>query len=208
MKIEKVDINELKSPAYNPREITPAEMEKLINSIKEFGYVDPIIVNDFNMHIVGGNQRYEALKMMGWTEVDVVYIHEENLNREKALNIALNKINGEWDFDKLTDIFNELQEIGFDLSFTGFDEFEIDALVTDDDEISSLFDYDDEEEDDDEELEDYLEVEGEHVRSYVVSVSFTTKEKVNNFLKYIGSDKEIVRDTILVKEEDLDRSFE
>lgn len=124
MKIEKVNISELVSPAYNPRDITPEEMEKLKRSIIEFGYVDPIIVNEVNNHIIGGNQRYEALKSLGYDEVDVVYVHEEDQNREKALNIALNKISGEWDFDKLDDIFMSMELDGFDISLTGFDDFE------------------------------------------------------------------------------------
>lgn len=125
MEIEKVNIQELISPSYNPRDITPEEMEKLKTSIQEFGYVDPIIVNDVNMHIVGGNQRYEALKELEYNEVDVVYVHEEDLNREKALNIALNKISGEWDNEKLNQIFEEFRFEGFDTDLTGFDEWEI-----------------------------------------------------------------------------------
>ena len=125
MEIVKVDINELISPEYNPRQITDDEMEKLKNSINEFGYVAPIIVNKHNNHIVGGNQRYEALKSLGYTDVDVVFVDEPDLNREKALNIALNKISGDWDNEKLTQIFNEMSFEGFDITLTGFEDFEI-----------------------------------------------------------------------------------
>ena len=125
MEIVKVDINELISPEYNPRQITDDEMEKLKNSINEFGYVAPIIVNKYNNHIIGGNQRYEALKSLGYTDVDVVFVDEPDLNREKALNIALNKISGEWDFVKLADIIDELELNDFDIPLTGFDEQEL-----------------------------------------------------------------------------------
>jgi len=126
LKIEKVDINTLISPDYNPRDITPAEMEKLKTSIQEFGYVDPIIVNDVNNHIIGGNQRYEALKELEYNEVDVVYIHEEDINREKALNIALNKISGEFDEVKLNQIFTDFELEGFNQTeLTGFNTEEI-----------------------------------------------------------------------------------
>ena len=121
MKIEKVKIEDLISPAYNPRDITPDEMEKLKTSIQEFGYVDPIIVNEHNNHIVGGNQRYEALKALEYTKVNVVYINETDPNREKALNIALNKISGEWDFGKLSEILDDMEMEGFDITLTGFD---------------------------------------------------------------------------------------
>ena len=125
MEIVKVDINELISPEYNPRQITDDEMEKLKNSINEFGYVAPIIVNKYNNHIIGGNQRYEALKSLGYTDVDVVFVDEPDSNREKALNIALNKISGEWDFVKLADIIDELELNDFDIPLTGFDEQEL-----------------------------------------------------------------------------------
>ena len=129
MEIVKVDINELISPEYNPRQITDDEMEKLKNSINEFGYVAPIIVNKYNNHIVGGNQRYEALKSLGYTDVDVIFVDEPDLNREKALNIALNKISGEWDEVKLNQIFTEMKLAGFDkVSLTGFEDYEVQEL--------------------------------------------------------------------------------
>ena len=128
MEIVKVDINELISPEYNPRQITDDEMGKLKNSINEFGYVAPIIVNKHNNHIIGGNQRYEALKSLGYTDVDVVFVDEPDLNREKALNIALNKISGEWDFVKLADILDDLELDDFDISLTGFDDLELESF--------------------------------------------------------------------------------
>lgn len=120
MEIVKVNINELISPEYNPRQITDDEMEKLKNSINEFGYIAPIIVNKHNNHIVGGNQRYEALKSLGYTDVDVIFIDEPDLNREKALNIRLNNSSGDWDIGKLDTIFEELELTGFDITLTGF----------------------------------------------------------------------------------------
>ena len=125
MQTEKVNMESLVSPEYNPRTITSEEMEKLKNSINEFGYVDPIIVNRVNNHIVGGNQRFLALKELGYDEVDVIFIVEEDINREKALNIALNKISGDWDEEKLEHIFQDLEFNGFDLTFTGFDNVEL-----------------------------------------------------------------------------------
>ena len=121
MEIVKVDINELISPEYNPRQITDDEMEKLKNSINEFGYVAPIIVNKHNNHIVGGNQRYEALKQLGYTMIDVIYINQPDINKEKALNIRLNNLSGEWDTNKLQNILDDLKLQEFDVSLTGFD---------------------------------------------------------------------------------------
>lgn len=120
MDIQKVNINDLISPDYNPRHITPEAMESLKRSINEFGYVSPLIVNDVNNHIVGGNQRYEALKQLGITEVEVSYVHIEDLDKEKALNIRLNNNSGDWDIGKLDNIFQDLEIKGFDLTLTGF----------------------------------------------------------------------------------------
>ena len=121
MDVEKVNIDKLISPDYNPRHITPAAMESLKQSINEFGYVTPIIVNDVNNHIIGGNQRYEALKQLGYTEIDVSYVHITDINREKLLNIRLNNNSGDWDIGKLDTIFQDLELTGFDLTLTGFE---------------------------------------------------------------------------------------
>ena len=121
MEIVKVDINELISPEYNPRQITDEEMGKLKNSINEFGYIAPIIVNKHNNHIVGGNQRCLALKQLGYTMIDVIYINEPDINKEKALNIRLNNLSGEWDKIKLQNILDDLKLQEFDVSLTGFD---------------------------------------------------------------------------------------
>lgn len=120
MEIKKVQINDLISPDYNPRTITPEELKKLKDSLEEFGYISPIIVNKYNNHIVGGNQRYLCLKELNYTEIDVIYINEPDIQREKALNIRLNNLSGEWDTGKLETIFNEFESTGFNADLTGF----------------------------------------------------------------------------------------
>ena len=120
MDVETVKISELISPKYNPRHITPEAMESLKKSLDEFGYVAPIIVNKHNNHILAGNQRVTALKELGYDEVDVVYTNITDLNREKALNIRLNNLSGDWDIGKLDTIFQDLELDGFDLTLTGF----------------------------------------------------------------------------------------
>lgn len=125
MKIEKVKLSDLNSPSWNPRYITDEDFRKLKNSLETFGYVDPIIVNKHNMNIVGGNQRYQALKKLGYKEIDVIFIDEPNLDKEKALNISLNKISGDWDTEKLNTLLEEIELSEVDVSLTGFDDFEI-----------------------------------------------------------------------------------
>lgn len=131
MDVETVKIDTLISPDYNPRHITPDAMESLKKSLNEFGYVAPIIVNKHNNHILAGNQRVTALKELGYDEVDVVYTNIEDLNREKALNIRLNNLSGDWDIGKLDTIFQDLELDGFDLTLTGFATDNLQPFETD-----------------------------------------------------------------------------
>lgn len=206
MEIVKVDINELISPEYNPRQITDEEMEKLKNSINEFGYVDPIIVNKHNNHIVGGNQRYEALKSLGYTDVDVIFVDEPDLNREKALNIALNKISGEWDNEKLTQIFKDMKVEGFDPELSGFGDYELDFYLDNEDEdFFNPFNDDESDLDYEEETpEDYMDVEGERSNEqYIITIGFTTRENANIFLKYINAPYELKQRSVGIHESEI-----
>ena len=132
MEFKKLKINSLIPAIYNPRKkLKPgdAEYEKIKNSITEFGYVDPIIVNS-DMTIIGGHQRWSVLKALGYDEVDCVVI-EIDKTKEKALNIALNKVTGEWNKELLADLIKDLQSLDYDVSMTGFEPPEIDELFND-----------------------------------------------------------------------------
>jgi len=132
MEFKKLNINTLIPASYNPRKkLKPGdpEFEKIKNSITEFGYVDPIIVNS-DMTIIGGHQRWSVLKTLGYTEVDCVVI-EIDKTKEKALNIALNKVTGEWNKELLADLIKDLQSLDYDVAMTGFDPPEIDELFND-----------------------------------------------------------------------------
>ena len=206
MEIKKVNIDELISPSYNPREITPEEMEKLKTSITEFGYCDPIIVNKVNNHIVGGNQRYEAMKQLGYTEFEVSYVNIPDLNREKALNIRLNNLSGEWDMTKLEKIIDEFKMEKFDITLTGFGDFELDFYLDNDtDDFFNPFDDDESDLDyEDETPDDYMDVEGERTNEqYVVSISFTTREDANIFLKYINAPYELKQRSVGIHESEI-----
>jgi DNA modification methylase len=133
MKIEKLKTKNLIPADYNPRKDLKAgdpEYDKLKQSIEEFGYVEPIIWNKTTGRVVGGHQRLKVLLDMGVTEVDCVVI-EINEDKEKALNVALNKISGDWDKDKLMLLITDLQGVDFDVSLTGFDAAELDELFKD-----------------------------------------------------------------------------
>ena len=133
MLIEKMKTENLLPADYNPRkDLKPGdeEYEKLKRSIEQFGYVEPVIWNKTTGRVVGGHQRLKVLIDMGINEVDCVVV-EMDENKEKALNVALNKISGEWDKDKLALLISDLQAEDFDVSLTGFDAAEIDDLFKD-----------------------------------------------------------------------------
>ena len=133
MVIERKHTADLIPADYNPRkDLKPgdAEYEKLKRSIEQFGYVEPVIWNKTTGFVVGGHQRLKVLLDMGITEVECVVV-EMDAEKEKALNIALNKISGEWDTDKLALLIADLQGADFDVSLTGFEPAEIDSLFKD-----------------------------------------------------------------------------
>lgn len=103
------------------------EYERLKRSIEVFGYVDPIIINSDGT-VIGGHQRLSVLVDLGYTEADVAVVNL-NKNDEKALNIALNKIAGEWDNEKLAAIFRDLQVDDYDVTVTGFGDDELSSIL-------------------------------------------------------------------------------
>lgn len=127
---ERRRIDELNPAEYNPRKrLKPGdeEYESLKRSIEVFGYVDPIIINADGT-VIGGHQRLNVLVDLGYSDADVAVV-DLNKNDEKALNIALNKITGEWDIEKLAEIFAELDADGYDASVTGYEESEYLDLI-------------------------------------------------------------------------------
>jgi len=132
LKIELKAIADINPAAYNPRiDLKPGDpdYEKLKKSILEFDMVEPLVLNERSGNLVGGHQRLKILKEMGRTEVEVSVVDLDEI-REKALNLALNKIQGDWDFPKLKDILLELDcgELP-DIEITGFDLKDIERLM-------------------------------------------------------------------------------
>ena len=132
MQWKTLSVEALRPAAYNPRKkLKPGdkEYEKIKNSIQEFGYVEPIIVN-YDMTVIGGHQRLTVLKDLGYTEVQCVEVHIEDENKVKALNVALNKITGSWNEQLLADLIVDLQSANFNTDFTGFEAPEIEQLFS------------------------------------------------------------------------------
>lgn len=123
----------LKPAKYNPRiDLQPGDptYEKIKRSLHDFGYVDPVIWNEVTGNIVGGHQRFKVLLAEGAREVACVVIHIEDPQAEKALNIALNKAVGEWEEQSLAELLRDLQSSGYELGATGFDEEEVEKLLS------------------------------------------------------------------------------
>ena len=118
LKIQHVSISKLKPATYNPRKWNVSALSQLKESIERFGMIDPIICNSASASknvVIGGHMRLKVIKDLGYKEAPVVFVNIPDLEKEKELNIRLNKNTGEWDFEKLKLFdFGNLLDIGFD----------------------------------------------------------------------------------------------
>ena len=135
VKTQKFNIDDLNPAKYNPRKaLAPGdpEFEALCRSIETFGYVDLVVVNvrDGANVIVSGHQRISAMRYLGMTEAECVVVDLDE-PQEKALNVAMNKISGEWDMEKLKALLKDLDLSGLDMTLTGFDDEELKGLIGD-----------------------------------------------------------------------------
>jgi DNA modification methylase len=127
--IEQVSIEELKADPANPRRISDRELEALTRSLSEFGLIDPIIARKVDRTVIGGHQRLLAARRLGLETVPVIYL---DITKEKAqlLNVALNKISGDFDEELLARLLADLaKDPEVDLTLSGFDEKEIKQLL-------------------------------------------------------------------------------
>ncbi|WP_260443748.1 ParB N-terminal domain-containing protein [Listeria immobilis] len=130
MNIQEIEVSKINPATYNPRiDLQPGdtEYEKLKQSINKFGYIDPLIWNKQTGNLVGGHQRFKIL-LEGNPERLTVSVVNLDIDQEKALNIALNKIEGRWNTDKLGELLKSINDEEM-LNLTGFSAFEIDELI-------------------------------------------------------------------------------
>lgn len=133
MKTEMVSPDKLSAAKYNPRTMPAEEMERLKTSILEFGFVEPIVARREDGLIIGGHQRLAAYQALLATHpklpktVPVFYMEGLSDSRTRALNLALNKISGEWHWERLADLLQNLDDDGRRLS--GFGPEEIDDVL-------------------------------------------------------------------------------
>lgn len=117
LKVKYVEVEKLKTAGYNPRKWSDSAIKDLKESINRFGLVDPLIVNKASNRkniVIGGHFRLEIAKKLGIKTVPVVYVDIPKVEKEKELNIRLNKNTGDWDLDLLAE-FDEsfLNDVGF-----------------------------------------------------------------------------------------------
>ncbi len=183
------------SPAdYNPRKtLKPGdqEYEALKNSLDRFGLAEPLIYNKRTGTLISGHQRLNVLKDSGAQEAEVVLVDLDE-QQEKLLNIAMNKIEGDWDYKKLETLFSDIS--AEDIQFTGFTE----------DELNNLFSFDSEEFDESETEDEEDTSEGQEdsedgepqaesnpaPKEFDIFLSFPTKELAEKWLKDRGIDLE------------------
>ena len=131
MRFERKNLADLHPAEYNPRKkLTPEDPEyiQIRNSLTEFGYADPIVINADGT-IIKGHQRCTVMMDLGYTEAEVIVLDIPDKAKEKALNIALNKITGKWDNAILKDLLVELDLEGYDFSVTGFQRTDLEDLI-------------------------------------------------------------------------------
>lgn len=128
--LKMLPVSVLKPADYNPRKkLKPGDKEykKIKDSIEEFGFVDPMVVNS-DMTVIGGHQRLNVAIELGYTELPCAVVDVDK-TREQAMNIALNKITGQWDEEALLSLLEAIQNSGeIDVGVTGFEPPEIGQL--------------------------------------------------------------------------------
>ena len=184
--VQEISIAQLNAAHYNPRiDIEPGmpEWEKLQRSIEEFGNVEPIVWNSRTGNVVGGHQRLAVLKAMGYDAVPCSVVDLDDAE-EKLLNVALNKIKGQWDYDKLEDILSEFEN---EMAIaSGFSAEEVAIILSGSDEfIDDDCDYGNWEEESEEPI-----IGG----SYVVTLVFANAELAAEWAEAEGYDRKKIKE--------------
>jgi len=126
MNYDMIDISSVKKATYNPRKIDKDELEKLKLSLKEFGCVRPLIINSTTGNLISGHQMLDAAKELGWKQLPYIKT-EVSVEKEKALNLVMNKVQGDWDYGLLTDMLQELNQSNM-LDLSGFSSLDLEMI--------------------------------------------------------------------------------
>jgi len=126
-------VTELKQYVGNSRTHTPEQIDQLRASMKEFGFTDPILIDEDDV-ILAGHARLEAADRNGMKEVPTILLDSLSDTQKKAYVIADNKLalNAGWDKEILAAEMKELDGLDFDLSVTGFNAEELEDILVGD----------------------------------------------------------------------------
>jgi DNA modification methylase len=125
--VDQVPIDQLRPDPANPRRISDEELDALERSLRQFGFVQPVLARKEDQVVIGGHQRLVAARRLGLTTVPVTYL-DLSIEQARLLNLALNRIGGSWDEQLLARLLADLQT-SVDLSLSGFGEEEIRDLL-------------------------------------------------------------------------------
>lgn len=130
MRIEKVNINDITMYENNAKEHPEWQVEQIKKSIQEFGFNDPIAIDEKGI-IIEGHGRFLALKDLGYTEIEVIRLNHLTEEQKVAYSIAHNKLtmNTDFDLETLKYEINKLQNEEFDLSLLGFENIELEEIM-------------------------------------------------------------------------------
>ena len=128
LQIVQVPINDLHPDPKNPRKISDAELDNLTRSLRELGFLQPVIARHDDHVVVGGHQRLVAARRLGLKTVPTIFV-DLRAEQSHLLNLALNRISGDWDEQLLARMLADLQASAVDLEVSGFGADEINALL-------------------------------------------------------------------------------
>lgn len=198
-------LDDLTPATYNPRrELKPGDkdFEALRRSLTRFGQVEPLVWNQKTGVLISGHQRLNVLKDEGATEAEVVVVDLDE-EQEKILNVALNKIEGDWDYEKLEALFEDINPE--DIEFTGFTIGEIENLFGDiETEAGEVFD-----ETGDAEPEEQSAPGGRPIpdgdKPFTIFLSFPDKELAQKWMESEGIEGEFnIGRNLIIKMEGVD----
>lgn len=198
MEKTKINIDEIKPAPYNPRVMPPREMQKLEKSIKTYGLADPIIIDlTDNNTIISGHQRYEVLQKLGKEDLtlikhgdiglvlDTQTVTIKDKNDQKSMNLAFNRIRGEWDFNLLDDVLTDLTSDGYDMDLTGFDDYELIEMELDNMNLEPTT-----ESDEDDGMLDLNFSDGTNEDTYISNIHFNNQKQRRTFIEWLGTLRE------------------
>jgi DNA modification methylase len=127
--VEEVPIDDLRPDPANPRRISEDELDALERSLRQFGFVQPVLARREDRTVIGGHQRLVAARRLGLTSVPVTFL-DVTVEQARLLGLALNKISGSWDEQLLARLLADLQATpDVDLSLSGFGDDEVKDLL-------------------------------------------------------------------------------